>query len=212
MTKNTHRACLVLAAVFLVGSSCTTSSDVKNESDVKASAQMNTQALLPSPSPYPSATSTTASQKDGVNDVSDGNGSKPPTKLPGIDLTGVQLEVAGSDLKLTLEANDPFPTSTPAGTSALWQIEAWSKDKSQGYYFGAKLVESKWYVFIFNLKTYTNEYFQNPSVSGKKLSASFPLKQLPNLAPSFTWSVIAEYEGTWRDKIPNDGEASFPAS
>lgn len=144
--------------------------------------------------------------------MADGDGHKPPTKLSGMDLVGVQLEMTDSDLKVTFEANDPIPTSIPARTSTLWQVEAWSKDKTQGYYLGAKLVESKWYVFIFNLKTYTNEYVSNPSVSGKKLVASFPLKQLPNLAPSFTWSATSEYDGKWRDKIPDKGKVSFPAS
>lgn len=205
MTKNGWHLYIALAVVFLA-SNCNTPSDVQNRSNVSNSASVTI------PSPSPSAISSTASQKDGINDVADGNGRKPPTKLSGVDLTGVQLEMTGSDLKVTFEANDPFPASTPAGTSALWQVEAWSKDKSQGYYLGAKLVESKWYVFIFNLKTYTNEYVSDPSVSGKKLVASFPLSRLPNLAPSFTWSATAEYDGKWRDKIPDQGEVSFPAS
>jgi hypothetical protein len=199
---------MVLAVIFLVASNCTTSPDVKNGSSVSNSAPVT----KPSPSPSPSETSSTASQKDAINDVADGDGRKPPTKLSGMDLVGVQLEMTNSDLKVIFEANDPFPTSTPAGKSVLWQVEAWSQDKSQGYYLGAKLVESKWYVFIFNLKTYTNEYVQNPTVSGKKLVASFPLRQLPNLFPSFTWSATAEYDGKWRDKIPDDGKVSFPAS
>jgi hypothetical protein len=197
-----------LAVIFLATSNCKTSSDVKNKSSVSNSAPIT----KPSPSPSPSALPSTASQKDGINDVADGNGSKPPTKLSGMDLVGVLLEVTDSDLKVTVEANDPFPTSVPAGKSVLWQVEAWSQDKSQGYYLGAKLVESKWYVFVFNLKTYANEYVSSPSVSGKKLVASYPLRQLPNLIPSFTWSATAEYDGKWRDKIPDEGKVSFPAS
>jgi hypothetical protein len=208
MTKNTYRVCIVLTVVFLMTSNCATSPDVKNGSNVSNSVPVK----KPSPSPSPSASSSTASQKDGNNDVADGNGRKPPTKLNGVDLIGVQLEMTDSDLKVTFEANDPIPTSIPAGTSVLWQVAAWSKDKTQGYYLGAKLVESKWYVFVFNLKTYTNEYVSNPSVSGKKLVVSFPLRQLPNLAPSFTWSATAEYDGKWRDKIPDEGKVSFPAS
>jgi hypothetical protein len=187
---------------------CTTSPEVKNESNVRNIVAVNKQ----SPSLSPSAISNIATLKDGVNDVADGNGSKPPTKLNGVDLTSVQLEMADSDLKVTFEAHDPFPTSIPAGKSVLWQVEAWSQDKAQGYYLGIKLVESKWYVFIFNLKTYTNEYVQSPSVSGKKLVASFPLRQLPNLAPSFTWSATSEYDGKFRDKIPDEGKMSFPVT
>jgi hypothetical protein len=205
MTKNTYRVYIVLAGVFLITSNCTTSSDVKNDSN------MNNYASVNKPSPSPFEISSTASQEDGINDIADGDGRKPPTKLNGIDLIGVQIEMTDSDLKVTFEANDPIPTIIPVGKSALWQVEAWSKDKTQGYNLGAKLVESKWYVFIFNLKTATNEYVQNPSVSGKKLVANFPIKQLPNLARSFTWSVTTEYDGKWRDKIPDEGEASFPA-
>lgn len=207
MTKNTYRGCIALTVVFLMASNCTTSPDVQNGSNVSNSVPVNKL----SPSPSPSAISNTASQKDGINDVADGNGRKPPTKLNGVDLVGVQLGMTESELNVSFEANEPIPTSIPAGTSMLWQVEAWSKDKTQGYYLGAKLVESKWYVFIFNLKTYTNEYVSNPSVSGKKLVASFPLRQLPNLAPSFTWSATSEYDGKWRDKIPDEGKVSFPA-
>ncbi len=205
---NARQFYIVLTVVFLITSNCTTSPDVKNESNLNNPAPVNKS----SPSPSPGAISMTASQRDGINDVTDGNGRKPPTKLNGADLVDVQLEMTDSDLKVTFEANDPIPTSIPAGQSVLWQVEAWSSDKSQGYYLGVKLVESKWYVFIFNLKTYTNEYVQNPSASGKKLVASFPLRQLPNLAPSFTWSTTAEYDGKWRDKIPDAGKVSFPAS
>jgi hypothetical protein len=205
---NTHRFYIILTVVCLITSNCTTSSDVKNESNLNAPASVS----KPSPPPSPSPISMTASQKDGINDVADGNGRKPPAKLNGVDLVGVQLEMTDTDLKVTFEANDPIPTSIPAGQSVLWQVEAWSSDKTQGYYLGAKLVESKWYVFIFNLKTATNEYVQNPSVSEKKLVVSFSLSQLPNLAPSFTWSATAEYDGKWRDKLPNEGKVSFPAS
>jgi hypothetical protein len=204
---NARQFYIVLTVVFLITSNCTTSPDVKNESNLNNPAPVN----KPSPSPSPGAISRTASQKDGINDVTDGNGRKPPTKLNGLDLVGVQLEMTDSDLKITFEANDPIPTSIPAGQSVLWQVEAWSSDKSQGYYLGVKLVESKWYVFIFNLKTATNEYVQNPSVSGKKLVASFPLNRLPNLAPPFTWSATAEFDGKWRDKIPDEEKASFPS-
>ncbi len=209
MTKNTCLAHIVLAGGFIclsIMANCVTPSGVKNESNVNNSATTN------KPSPTPSAISSTASQKDGTNDVADGDGRKPPTKLSGMDLIGVQLEMNGSDLKVTFEANDSIPTSISTGKSALWQVEAWSKDKTQGYYLGAKLVESKWYVFIFNLKTASNVYVGDPQVSGKKLVATFPIKQLPNLAPSFTWSAATEFDGKWGDKIPNEGKVSFPAS
>jgi hypothetical protein len=144
MTKNARRVYIVLSVIFLITSNCATAPDVQNESSVNNSATANM------PSPLPSVISSIASQKDGIKDVADGNGSKPPAKLSGVDLSGVQLEMIDPDLKVTFEANDPFPTSIPAGKSVLWQVEAWSKETSQGYYLGAKLVESKWYVFIFN--------------------------------------------------------------
>lgn len=195
-----------LAVILLVTSNCTTSSDVKNESSMINSAPV----LKPSTS-SPSTSLTIASQKDGIRDVADGNGNKPPTKLSGMDLVAVRLEMTDSDLKVTFQSNDTFPTSIRAGTSMLWQIEAWSKDKAQGYYLGAKLVESNWFVFIFNLQTASNEYVQIPSVSAKSLVANFPLQRLPNLVAPFTWSATSEYDGKWRDNIPDVGEAYFPA-
>jgi hypothetical protein len=144
--------------------------------------------------------------------VADGDGRKPPTKLSGADLVGVRLELAESHLTVTFEATDPIPTNVPAGASALWQVEAWSKDGSQGYYLGAKLVGSEWQAFVFDLKTATNVYVKSPSVSGKRLVANFPLSRLPNLAPSFTWSGVTEYDGKWSDKVPDEGKAPFPAS
>ena len=209
MTKNISLTQIILAGGFmclLTMAGCITQTNVRNESNVNDSASAN------KPLPSPSATSSTASQTDGVNDVADGDGRKPPTKLDGIDLTGVELEMTDSSLKVIFEANDSIPTSIPTGSSALWQVKAWSKDKTQGYYLGAKLIGSDWYVFVFNLKTVTNVYVENPSVSGKKLVASFPLNQLPNLGPSFTWSATTEYDGKWRDEIPTEGEVSFPAS
>ena len=206
MNRNTYLAYMVFAGVLLITSNCMTSSNVKNESNANNSSSVN------KPSPSPTVISSIASQKDGTNDVVDGDDRQPPTKLNGMDLISLQLEMAGSDLKVTFEANDPIPTSIPAGKSALWQVEAWSKDKTQGYYLGVKLVESKWYAFVFNLKTAVNVYVENSSVSGNKLVASFPIKQLPNLTPSFIWSATTEYDGKWRDEIPDEGMVSFPAS
>lgn len=205
-TRST-RAALAGGLLFLsTTAGCVSQPGVRNEPAVSTSAPANR------PSPPPPAVSVSASHKDAAGDVADGDGRKPPTKLGGMDLVGVQLELVESSLKVTFEANDPIPTSIPAGASALWQVEAWSKDGSQGYYLGAKLVGSEWQAFVFDLKTATNVYVQNPSAGGRKLIANFPIGQLPDLAPPFTWSAATEYDGKWGDKVPDEGKAQFPVT
>jgi hypothetical protein len=193
--------------IFLsITASCISQPGVGNGTNVSNSAPVNRQT------PPPPALSGTASQKDGTNDVADGDGRKPPANLGGVDLVNMQLQIVESNLQVTFESSDPLPSSIPAGASTLWQVEVWSKEGSQGYYLGAKLVGSEWQAFIFNVKTATNMYVQSPSVSGKKLVANFPLSQLPNLGSTFTWSAVSEYDGKWGDEVPDEGKASFPAT
>ena len=151
-----------------------------------------------------------AFQKDGINDVTDGNNKKPSKILNGIDLKETRLEIVDSVLTVTFESNTEIPRNLPTGESSVWEIKIWNKDKTQGYQLGAKVAGSEWFVFIFNLKTFNNIYVEKPSISGNKLTANFPLSNLPNLEPPFSWSAASEYDGKWSDRIPDNGEASFP--
>jgi hypothetical protein len=203
MSRNSRVGDMILASSLsslLILTNCSAPSNGSNSASIDQSA---------SPTPVGIATAT---QTDASDDVIDKDGRKPSGKLNGIDLIGLKLEVIESNLRVTFEANESIPTSIPAGESALWQVEVLSGDKTQGYLLGAKLVGAKWEAFIFNSKTATNVYVHNLAVDDKKLVANFPLNQLPNLIPPFTWSASTEYSGKLGDKVPNEGQASFPSS
>ena len=115
----------------------------------------------------------------------------------------------GAATFVTFRTADSIPKTLPAGKSALWQVSVWNKEKTQGYKLGIKLVDSKWFVFVFDSTSLKQINLTDPEIDGNKLIAKFPMSNLPKITNSFTWFADSEFDGKWSDRIPNSGEINF---
>lgn len=208
-----HRFVGFCFILILANYACVSNENRNGNSNNAASGNQSTR---PAPTPVPTVTpapiaALLVSEDDAYNDVIDGDGRKPSTTLPGIDLVAVQLEKTGSEIKATFKASNPFPGRLPSGTSAIWQISICGADGNKCNLLGAKLIASEWTAFIYDMTTNRNLYVQKPTVSGNNLSVGFPLSDLPNLRMPSNWWADSEYNGKWEDRVPDKNEAKFPA-
>jgi hypothetical protein len=214
MVEKTKAVIIIWSLMTLLN--CALPSDNRNrEANSSASRKESSTpgtTAAPVVTPAPTAVPIAVSQSDDANDVADGNGRKPPTKLAGIDLMAVQLEKTNSEMIATFTANTAFAHSLPSGRSAIWQISICGADGNKCNLLGAKLIGSEWTAFVFDMTTNRNVYVQKPTVTGNTLVVSFPLSNLPNLRIPSNWWAAAEYDGKWEDRVPNKNEAKFPAS
>ncbi|MCA1627999.1 MAG: hypothetical protein LC742_08555 [Acidobacteria bacterium] len=151
-----------------------------------------------------------SSQDDATGDVRDGNYQKPNQKLPGIDLAATRIESIGSDLKVTFTATNDFQVSIPSDQSAVWHVNACTPDGNRCCILGAKVVGSEWMAYITETSPVRNTYVSPPVIKGKELLVTFPHNKLPDwIQKPFKWWAASEWNGKWKDRIPEEGKDIF---
>jgi hypothetical protein len=196
---------IYLACVIcLIGcSSPASNSNVQTRNDAPTSS---------TPTSQPSSITGNSSFEDGAGDVLDGNYRKPRQKLPGIDLANVSIEALGSDLRVTFAARSDFPDSLANDHSAVWHISACTPDGKRCCLFGAKAVGAEWIAYISEASKGSNTYLSQPVIQGNKLIITVPQDKLPNwMQNPFKWWADSEWNGTWADRVPDEGKDMFNA-
>lgn len=148
-----------------------------------------------------------SSRQDAAGDVRDGNYQRPRQTLPGVDLTSIRIESAGPSLLVTFTSSDDFPSSVAAGQSAVWTITACTPDGGQCCICGAKVVGNEWLAHVFDMRSARNTYVTPPIIRGKELIVECPRDKLPDwMSKPFKWWADSEWDGRWKDRIPNEGK------
>lgn len=175
----------------------------------------NTQPNSNSPatvSPAPAAIIGSSSQEDAIDDVRNGNYQKPQQELPGIDLTATTIESVGVNLKVTFKSSSSFPATIPVAQSAVWTITACTPSGDQCLICGAKVIGNEWLTYLFDMSSARNTYVSPPVLKGNELMVELPRDRLPGwMQRPFTWSADSEWNGIWKDRIPDTGEGILNA-
>lgn len=144
--------------------------------------------------------------EDPAGDVRDGNHQKPSQKLPGTDLSKTTIETAGPNLTITFTVHGNFQEAIQPGQSAVWTVTACNQDGHGCCIVGAKQIGGEWLTYVFDMSTSRNTYLSKPTVSGSQLTVTAKLEELPTtMRSSFRWFAESEWDGKWRDRIPDEG-------
>jgi hypothetical protein len=143
---------------------------------------------------------------DPAGDVRDGNHQKPSLKLPGADLIKTTVETVGPDLTITFTTDGNFQAAIPSGQSAVWTVTACNQEGNGCCILGAKQMGGEWLTYLFEMSTSRNSYLSKPAVSGNRLTVTARLEELPaTMRGAFRWSARSEWDGRWRDRVPDEG-------
>ena len=146
-------------------------------------------------------------EKDISGDVRDGDYRKPRQEIPGIDLVNVELVSVESDLQVTFRSSSFMPKSAPNDEGGVWHVTACTPDGNQCCFFGAKVLAAEWKAYIFDMETARYTFVGAPIVRGNDLIVTLPNDKLPKwMGRPFKWWADSEWEGTWSDRVPNEGK------
>lgn len=133
----------------------------------------------------------------------------------GYDLTAVALKRVGGTMTLTFTTAKPMPTS---GT-ALYAVDAWSKNGKAGRQLGVKFNNGNQIAhFVFNSNAATQQNISSEvNQAGKNVTATFPMSAIAAVGDTFDWSAVYNVNGNDMDKCPQPGgdwlhprQATFP--
>jgi hypothetical protein len=144
---------------------------------------------------------------DAAGDVANDLGSIPEIKLPGTDLSRVELALGMEQITVTFTATERLPIDagpSPLGgeASILWYVLTRSGDES-AYLLQVELFGSHWFMDAQDLvaarwagvteRPARNRRFAPPVARDRTLVAAVPLAELPGLSAPLTWTAGTEW-------------------
>jgi Tol biopolymer transport system component len=150
---------------------------------------------------------------DPVGDLSAGS---TPTDLtvPGIDLTGVALNLTDAELRVTLIAADAIPAQPPNGELG-WAMEL-RVGGSSAHRVTLRLRDNVWTLMTYDFANSAEEREAAPFIDGHRLTIVIPRTELAHLSVPFQWFAAAWWQrdpfappGDIGERVPNEEIATF---
>lgn len=151
---------------------------------------------------------------DAVGDVRDGEYRKARRSWPGTDLVSVRLEANAHSLIATFTAVVEFPVSVSGiETRGYWSLDLCSPDGENAISLRSKIWDTGWSTDSIDFGGGVASYPGDVRVQGKRMILTFSRDALPSwLNHPFKWRAGSEWNGTWKDEVPNenkDGDAAW---
>ena len=122
------------------------------------------------------------------------------------DILSVTLTVDASGLTVAYVLSNALPTT---GT-ALLAITVASQDSNQNRQLGAKWINGKAQVFVFDFGIPKQDNLTVTPQQGAAVTVVFPLSSAAGLGESFQWHAGSNVNGEDVDRAPDVGTATFP--
>lgn len=146
--------------------------------------------------------------RDPEGDLLDAGGAPRQPPFPAADLVGVTLEGDGAALTITFALAGPPPQ--PADT-LLWSVDLWVQG-ARAATIGVQQQGSRHVAGVLDWETLAQHTPPDPvEVDGAAVRVRVPLELLPMIRDRFAWEALAQVEGAYEDRAPDDGRAAFPA-